>query len=204
MSIRHWKDAEFIGADALKKHFERARDHWLWIGYCHFWLLGPGAKNLIRTELHDQQERRVAERERVRHGWNDTTVMSAYAWARSQDTSGKLKLGPCPPTVERDWPDRFTLADSGEGAALVAKAIGAVVTAARPAVARKPAGPTVEVIYDGDGSGAIPERPGRSSADGYQPERADPDLPDPDAHYVGDGPDEELENPFPDDEPALT
>lgn len=111
MTIRQWSPSDFVNCDAMKAHRERAREQWLWIGYCHFWLFGPGAKGKVRGEPHDSAERKIAERELVRHGWNDTTLISAYAWATTQDPSGKLKLGDCPPTVERDWPETYLKAE---------------------------------------------------------------------------------------------
>ncbi len=145
MTIRHWTARDFVNCDAIKAHRERARDQWFWIGYCQFWLVGLGARGKVRGEPHDELERKIAERERIRHGWEITSIISAYAWATTQDPSGKLKLGECPPTVERDWAEVYLKAEHSPELAKLLAQVGAWPDA-QPMPEHASTEPAVEVL----------------------------------------------------------
>lgn len=140
MALRFWTDGDFANDEARRAHSARSRDAWEWVGYCYFWLLGRGASESVHGEPYDSDERHIAERERLRHGWTVDTVEHARNYATScMDPIGKVRAPPFTivqktkagkptavrnpdwvpgPTVGRDLPDVF--ASDEESAARVA------------------------------------------------------------------------------------
>lgn len=141
MPIRHWQASDFTTKEAIAKYRAVYHDHWTYVARCWFWLLGPGrtCPDAYIDPGHGRrydaiEERRIAERERIRHGWTLETLQAAHdlAISRQRDkkapvvfqtkkrqparSSAVLDEDDSPavqwvpgPTVERDWPETWDI-----------------------------------------------------------------------------------------------